>query len=280
MNSRKIFFWVLASVFKWSAPAALLVGVGCTHPAQAERQEDAATSPVITVGRGNTSIKEFNEAKIILFRIHKERALTLYCRCKIVGKEIDLKSCDYRPAKKGKRSHRLEWEHVVPAEAFGQSFQEWREGAPECKTRGRKYKGRRCAKKNAEFSRMEADLYNLFPEVGELNGLRSNYSMAEVSALGKFAGVTFGGCKARIFQSKFEPMDFAKGTAARAYLYMDWAYPGHGIISDKNRKLFEAWDKLHPIEKWECDLYSEIKKIQTNENPILSSRCATVTNRP
>jgi deoxyribonuclease-1 len=126
---------------------------------------------------------------------------------------------------------------------------------------------------------MEADLYNLFPEVGELNGLRSNYSMAEVSALGRFAGTTFGGCSAKIFQSKFEPMDFAKGTVARAYFYMDWAYPGHGIISDKNRKLFEAWDKLHPIEKWECDLFEAIRKIQTNENPILESRCRTLNGK-
>jgi deoxyribonuclease-1 len=70
-------------------------------------------------------------------------------------------------------------------------------------------------------------------------------------------------------------MDFAKGTVARAYLYMDAAYPEHGVVSNKNRKLFEAWDKTHPVEPWECDLYREIKKAQGNENPILAERCGT-----
>jgi deoxyribonuclease-1 len=120
---------------------------------------------------------------------------------------------------------------------------------------------------------MEADLYNLFPEVGEVNGLRSNYSMAEIGALGRFAGTSFGGCAARVFESKFEPMDFAKGTVARAYLYMDYAYPGHGVVSAKNRKLYEAWDRLFPVEAWECELYREIKRAQGNENPVLASRC-------
>ena len=30
---------------------------------------------------------------------------------------------------------------------------------------------------------------------------------------------------------------------ARTYFYMDWVYPGHGVISKKNRKLFQALDK-------------------------------------
>ncbi len=222
---------------------------------------------------GNTAIPNFREAKKITTRLHSARSLTLYCRCKYKDKEIDLKSCGYKSPRDPKRAKRLEWEHVVPAEAFGQSFIEWREGAPACVSKGKPYRGRKCAEKNPEFARMEADLYNLFPEVGEVNGLRSNFSMAEVTALGKFAGISFGGCGARIFQSKFEPMDFAKGTVARVYLYMDNAYRGHGIISDKNRKLFAAWDMDHPVEPWECELYREIKKIQPNDNPILSHRC-------
>jgi deoxyribonuclease-1 len=122
---------------------------------------------------------------------------------------------------------------------------------------------------------MEADLYNLFPEVGEVNGMRSNFSMAEVGALGKFAGTTFGGCRARVFESKFEPMDFAKGTVARVYFYMNATYPGRGIISGKNQKLFEAWDKTYPVEPWECQLYRDVKAVQGNENGILAARCGS-----
>ena len=227
----------------------------------------------LTVPPPAYAVRNFREAKKIAARLHAERGLTLYCRCKYAGKTIDTASCGLVPARDPRRAKRLEWEHVVPAEAFGQSFVEWREGAPACRKKGRTYRGRKCAEKNAEFARMEGDLYNLFPEDGEVNGLRSNYSMAEIGALGRFAGISFGGCKARIFESKFEPMDFAKGTVARAYLYMDGRYPGHGILSDKNRKLFAAWDAAHPVEPWECDLYRKIRKVQPDENPILAARC-------
>jgi deoxyribonuclease-1 len=234
----------------------------------------------VEIGIGNSEIRNFREAKKHLPLIHAERGLTLYCRCQYSGKKINQESCKYRSAQGTSRASRIEWEHVVPAEAFGWSFQEWRVGSEQCRRRNKKYKGRKCAQKNPQFNFMEADLYNLFPEVGEVNGLRSNYSMAEVGALGQFTGVSFGGCQAKIFQSKFEPMDFAKGTVARAYLYMDQAYPGRGIISDKNQKLFQAWDKLHPIEAWECDLYQKIKKVQKNDNPILRERCLSVNLKP
>ena len=45
--------------------------------------------------------------------------------------------------------------------------------------KGKRYKGRRCASKvSLEFRLMEADLYNVQPAIGEVNGRRSNYSMA------------------------------------------------------------------------------------------------------
>jgi deoxyribonuclease-1 len=160
---------------------------------------------------------------------------------------------------------------VVPAEAFGQSFADWRDGNAHCIRHGKKYKGRKCAENNPEFARIEADLYNLWPEVGELNGLRNNYSMAELGA--EKMGGDFGGCKAKIEDKKFEPMPSAKGRVARVYLYMDQSYPGRGIVSDKNRKLFEAWDRLHPVDTWECQRAKRIEDIQGNANPMLKGRC-------
>lgn len=219
---------------------------------------------------GNTRIANFREAKKLAKEIHSEQPFTIYCHCRVLaGGRIDLKSCGYVPRKDFKRAQRLEWEHVVPAEAFGQSFVEWREGSPRCVKHGKPYKGRKCAETQPEFSRMEADLYNLWPEVGELNGLRSNYSMAE---LGGPKG-DFGGCLAKVRDRKFEPMDAAKGIVARTYFYMDEAYPGRGIVSEKNRKLFEAWDKLHPVTDWECKRAAKIRGLQGNLNPVVDSRC-------
>jgi len=92
---------------------------------------------------------------------------TFYCGCAYAENTVDLQSCGYQPIKNSKRARQLEWEHVVPAEAFGQSFPEWREGHPECADlKGQPFKGRNCARKVAVLFRyMEADLYNLQPTI-------------------------------------------------------------------------------------------------------------------
>lgn len=214
-------------------------------------------------------IDTFREAKKVAHRIHDEYPETIYCGCDYKENRIDLASCGYKIHKDAKRAGRLEWEHVVPAEAFGQSFKEWREGDARCVRKGRAYHGRKCAEKNHDFNLMESDLYNLWPEVGELNGLRSNFSMAEISG----PALSFGKCSAKIQDRKFEPMDAAKGIVARVYLYMEQAYPGHGVISDKNRKLFEAWDQTHPVTPRECKVGRKVFELQHRPNPVLASRC-------
>ena len=220
---------------------------------------------------GNQNIKNFSEAKKIAVKIHQDHQVTIYCPCKYSGKTIDLKSCGYEIYKDSKRASRLEWEHVVPAEAFGNSFAEWREGSNQCiKKSGYKFKGRKCAKTNLEFNRIESDLYNLWPVIGELNGLRSNFSMAQISGEAQ----SFGSCKAKIQNHKFEPMDIDKGIVARVYLYMDLSYPNRGIISQKNKKLFDSWDATYPVNKWECERAKIIESIQGNRNQILSARCS------
>ena len=226
----------------------------------------------IALASGNEKIKHFRQAKRLANEIHEGHPFTLYCNCRYQNHEIDLKSCGYEPHKDPKRARRLEWEHVVPAEAFGQGFVEWREGSPRCVHKGKPFKGRKCAQNNPEFARMEADLYNLWPEIGELNGLRNNYSMAELGAE-KSGNGDFGGCRAKIEDRKFEPMPPAKGRVARVYMYMDQVYPRRGIISEKNRKLFEAWDKLHPVDPWECQRAKKIETVQGSENAVLKARC-------
>lgn len=203
-------------------------------------------------------VENFNEAKKILSKNLKLFDFkTIYCGCQVRGKQIDLASCGYRVQKNQKRALRLEWEHVVPAENFGKSFVEWREGSPACTKHGRAFKGRKCAESNKEFQRMESDLYNLFPEIGELNGLRNNFSMAQLGG----SKYDFGACKAKIEDRKFEPMDFAKGVVARTYINFENRYPGHGVVSDKNRKLYEAWDKMYPVTPLECRRWREFEAV-------------------
>ena len=83
------------------------------------------------------------------------------------------------PKKNKKSANRIECEYVFPAHLFGQSLSEWRNGHPKCvKKNGKKFKGRKCAEKvHKEYGRMQADMFNLYPSIGEVNG-RRNYSMA------------------------------------------------------------------------------------------------------
>lgn len=178
----------------------------------------------------------------------------------------------YQPIKEGARARRLEWEHVVPAQAFGQSFPEWRNGARACvDAKGEPFKGRRCAEKAAAgFRFMQADMHNLVPSIGELNGLRSNYSYAMIPGEER----RFGACDMEISGRKAEPPPQVRGDIARIYLYMDAAYPGRGVVSGKNRKLFEGWDGEDPVDAWECERQRRIEALQGNSNPFVAEACS------
>ncbi len=210
----------------------------------------------------NTTITSFNKAKkLLLNEVYRDQDKTFYCGSTFNSKKQVTHTGGYQPRKESKRAYRLEWEHVVPAHAFGQSFPEWRDGHPDCvNKKGKSFKGRKCASKvNMDYRYMQADMHNLVPAIGEVNGLRSNYSFAMI--LGEKR--EFGSCDMEIQNKKAEPPPEVRGDIARTYFYMDAAYPGRGIISGKNSKLFEAWDKEDPVDAW----------VQGNENPYVEQVC-------
>ena len=221
---------------------------------------------------GNTINPSFNKAKkILLGQVYYDHYTTFYCGCEFSSKRQVFHTNGYKPKKQWRRAYRLEWEHIVPAHAFGQSFREWREGHPECvDSRGKSFKGRNCTRKRVhQFRYMESDMYNLVPAVGEINGLRSNYSFAIIPGEKR----EFGQCDMEIAARKAEPPIPVRGNIARIYKYMDAAYPGRGIISKKNRKLFEAWDRQDTVDAWECRRGRRIEKIQGNTNPFVMREC-------
>ncbi|MBV6492609.1 MAG: Extracellular deoxyribonuclease [Turneriella sp.] len=220
---------------------------------------------------GNTAIFSFAKAKRLAKKLIEQNPYTFYCNCRIKDGQIDRASCGYVPRRENNRANRIEWEHVVPAENFGRSFVEWREGHEECIRRdGRTFKGRLCARKvSSEFRRMEADLYNLYPAIGELNGDRSNYRYGIVDTKEK----RYGACEFYIEGKTIEPRRDIRGDIARVYFYMDDAYPKRGILGGKMRRLMEAWDKEDPVDKVECLRASLIAQLQGNENRFVSSIC-------
>ena len=226
--------------------------------------------PVFAYAGGNSINDSFNNAKKrLLNQVYYDHRETFYCGCPFrMDKKVIFQADKFSPdTKYSNRATRIEWEHVVPAHAFGQSFKEWREGHPDCVDRkGKPFKGRNCAQKvNMEYRYMQADMYNLVPAIGQINALRSNYSYAMIPGEPR----RFGPCDMEIEARKAEPRPEIRGDIARIYFYMDDAYPGHGIISKKNRKLFQAWHKEDPVDDWERERCRRIEAIQGNHNKFV-----------
>lgn len=96
----------------------------------------AALLPLSTFAQsneGNTTIKSFNKAKKTLERkVYPDHRATLYCDAEFDSKKNIKLPNGFTTEKYVKRAKRVEWEHVVPAENFGRTFSEWRDGHPSC----------------------------------------------------------------------------------------------------------------------------------------------------
>jgi deoxyribonuclease-1 len=220
---------------------------------------------------GNEQNDSFIVAKKELMEIYKSNPnpKTIYCeagfdqRKKIYlpkGVEID----------KYRNRVRVEFEHVVPAENFGRAFSEWREGHAQCSSsKGKKYKGRKCAEKmNQEYRLMSSDMNNLYPSVGSVNARRSNYNFTMLPT----ATSEFGTCDMRFEGRKVQPPENSRGIIARSYFYMDQTYPKYSM-SKQQKQLFAVWDKSYPVDEWECKRAALIELYQKNVNQVVKSRC-------
>lgn len=201
----------------------------------------------------------FAQSKKILQEIYTNNQVTFYCGCAYTyenqGNMIERNSCGYVPrnphTKKGdinERARRIEWEHVMPAENFGKHLPCWREG------------GRKACQKDPTFQKMEADMMNLVPAIGELNGDRSNYRYgADKPQIGQY-----GKCEFQVdFKNKRAYVrDDIKGDIARIYFYMSKTY--NIYLSKQERAMMAAWDKIDPISKWEIEKAEKLKSSRHN----------------
>lgn len=226
-----------------------------------------------TLAGGNESIESFSKAKKLLQqKVYHDHRETIYCGAEFDAKKNVIPPAGFTTAKHKKRAKRIEWEHVVPAENFGRTFSEWRDGHPQCvSSKGKSFKGRKCASKmNKEYRLMQSDMYNLFPAIGAVNAMRSNYNfVAQVDAKSGF-----GSCDMKIDNRKAEPPIEARGRIARTYLYMDATYKRYSM-SKSQKQLMSAWDRMYPLSDWECKRAERIEEIQENKNQIMTLQCAS-----
>jgi len=215
--------------------------------------------PSVASSQGNQSGNSFSKAKKILHKaIHVTHRVTLYAQCTYnADKRVDWASCGLSPRKQPKRAARVEWEHVVPAWEFGHQMQCWQKG------------GRKACRKTPAFKRLESDMHNLRPAVGELNGDRSNYRYGMVSGEPRAYGdmVDF---EVDFKQRVAEPAPQIRGDIARTYFYMAKEYSL--TISKKHQKLFNAWDRQDPVSDWEIKRNELIHTIQGNYNTFIKGQ--------
>jgi deoxyribonuclease-1 len=206
----------------------------------------------------------FSAAKKIAQKIYQQYLPlnTFYCGCDIaiIGKvwQIDHASCGYKVRKQMIRANRIEWEHVVPAWEFGHQRQCWQNG-------GRK----NCTKNNIQFKKMQADLHNLVPAIGEVNGDRSNFRFSDWGGKPQ----QYGQCEMMVdFKGrKAQPPQRSRGPIARTYLYMQQTY---GLqISNSQQKQFNAWNKIQPVTATECQRDQLIATRQGNHNDFVFKQC-------
>lgn len=219
-------------------------------------------------------LSSFAKAKIVARDvIYADNRKDFYCGCDYTPNKtgtsgvIDPTGCGYSPRKNKARGKIVECEHVMPAAIFGSNRMCWSKGLAECvKSDGTKFKGRACcAKADEVFQKMEADLHNLTPAVGELNGDRSDKPYGEVAGEPR----EYGACNFEIGGSPkvTEPPDSVKGDAARIWLYMSSTY---GVkLSTSQRKMLEEWSKSDPVDQWERLRDTRVWAAQGNRNPFV-----------
>ena len=227
------------------------------------------TSPVSSAG--NTTNDSFNKSKQMLInQVYHDYRKTIYCSASFDKKGNITLPEGFTTTKYQKRTGRIEWEHIVPAENFGQAFNEWRDGNAICvDSKGKSFKGRNCAEKaNKEYRLMQADMHNLAPAIGSVNAARQNYNFTLLPD----AKSSFGSCPMKVQGDRVEPPESARGIIARTYLYMQSAYPRYQMGRPQNQ-LMQAWDKMYPPDIWECTRARRIEVIQGNKNNITETRC-------
>lgn len=209
----------------------------------------------------------FTEAKVVAKqKVYLDQANSsmgeLYCGCKWtwVGKSggrIDPDSCGYQTRKQQSRAERTEWEHIVPAWTFGNQRQCWQNGGRE-----------NCVDTDPVFRAMEANLFNLYPSVGEVNGDRSNFNYGMVSG----GAPQYGQCKTRVDfdQRAAEPRDEVKGLVARTTFYIFDRYNLN--MSRQQQQLLMAWDKQYPVTSWEQERDKRISRIMGHSNPFVTGQ--------
>jgi deoxyribonuclease-1 len=108
--------------------------------------------------------RTFSEAKKIAWKLYAPQSTEFYCGCKYTGNRVDLKACGYVPRKN------------ASARRASSGSTLFRPGRSVISASAGRRVDARTAHATMKCSSAEADLHNLVPSIGEVNGDRSNFS--------------------------------------------------------------------------------------------------------
>ena len=219
-------------------------------------EDDIATIDPLIQGLVRSPYSFSKSKRLLSTKIYPKHQIAFYSGCRYRKKQKRLipiaSSCGFKYRKNKARSQRIEWEHIVPAWHFGHQLKC-------CQNGGRSH----YSSSNPVFKQMEADMHNLVPAIGEINGDRSNFPYGMISGNERFYGPDID-MKISFKDRLAEPPDNVKGDVARAYFYMVSRYDLQ--LSGKQKKLFIAWNNIDPADRWEHEKNQMVKDLQGDEN--------------
>ena len=213
----------------------------------------------------------FNQSKIIANKIFILFPETIYSGCSFdLLQRIDYESCGFTPNPNNLRDHRVELEHLFPMAHAKHHFSCWSKSV--CiNSKGKEFKGRLCCREvDPKFNALEAELYNLQPEVGSINRARNAYKFTEYSNKEKRRLKKYRNLPLYIDfkKGKVEPRDEVKGLVARANLFVSKKYKIR--LSKQQLQLFNHWNKKYPPSKKETLWARQVAKVVGYENPFIT----------
>lgn len=145
----------------------------------------------------------------------------------------------------------------MPAQQFGSPLGCWKEGGREG-----------CNKTDVLFKQMEADLFNLKPAIGEVNGDRAHYRFAVLPA----QAPQYGACEVKVdFKSRLvEPRAEIRGDIARIHFYMADKY--QIPLAKAQQQLFMAWHQQDPVDESERLLQQRIAQHMGHGNDFVTGK--------
>ena len=222
--------------------------------------EDVATIDDEVFGAKGERYSFGKSKRLLATKIYPKHQKAFYSNCDYVVKEKKLiplpKTCGFHYRKNKNRSERIEWEHIVPAWHFGHQLHCWQNG-------GRMT----CRNKNSKFRQMEADMHNLVPAIGEINGDRSNFKYGMIEGEKRLYGKV--DMEIDFANKRAEPRPEVRGDIARTYFYMRDRYGMR--ISKPQEKMFIAWNNLDPVDRWEKKKNQIVKELQGDENMYITN---------